>query len=50
MGYMRYDIVSDTHGYLSPALLAELEGADVIVHAGDICSPSDYRRLEEIAP
>ena len=45
----RYDIISDTHGYLSPELLAELEGADVIVHAGDICSPSDYRTLSEIA-
>ena len=32
----RYDIISDTHGYLSPELLAELEGADVIVHAGEI--------------
>ena len=47
---MRFDIVSDTHGYLSPELLEELEGADVIVHAGDICSPGDLRRLERIAP
>ncbi|OUP38032.1 YfcE family phosphodiesterase [Olsenella sp. An188] len=45
----RYDIVSDTHGYLSPELLAELAGADVIVHAGDICSPSDYLTLCGIA-
>ena len=50
MGQTRFDIVSDTHGYLSPALLKELEGADAIVHAGDICSPSDYRKLEDIAP
>ena len=47
---MRFDIVSDTHGYLSDDLLAELEGADVIVHAGDMCSYENYRRLEEIAP
>ena len=46
---MRFDIVSDTHGYLSPELLDELEGADYIVHAGDICSEGDYRRLERIA-
>ncbi len=46
----RYDIVSDTHGYLSPELLAELAGADVIVHAGDICSGADYRTLQKIAP
>ena len=50
MGLTRFDIVSDTHGYLSPELLSELAGADVIVHAGDICSPSDFRTLERIAP
>ena len=47
---MRYDIIADTHGYLSDELLHALEGADVIVHAGDICSSSDLRRLEDIAP
>ena len=50
MAKLRFDIVSDTHGYLSPALLSALDGADAIVHAGDICSPSDYRTLEDIAP
>lgn len=50
MTTQRYDIVSDTHGYLSPELLDELAGADMIVHAGDICSPSDYRTLCDIAP
>ena len=47
---MRYDIVSDTHGHLSAELLRALEGADVIVHAGDMCSPSDHRALAAIAP
>lgn len=47
---MRFDIVSDTHGHLSEELLAELRGADYIVHAGDICSDSDYWRLMRIAP
>ena len=46
---MRFDIVSDTHGFLSAELLAALEGADVIVHAGDCCSGTDFRRLERIA-
>ena len=46
----RYDIISDTHGYLTPELLDALQGADVIVHAGDICSPSDFRALQLIAP
>ena len=47
---MRFDIVSDTHGYLSEELLAALQGADHIVHAGDICSDADYRQLLRIAP
>lgn len=46
---MRYDIISDTHGFLSPDLLDALKGADVIVHAGDICSASDFRTLSNIA-
>ena len=48
MTTVRYDIISDTHGFLSKELLAQLEGADVIVHAGDICSASDYRTLSDI--
>ena len=47
---MRYDIISDTHGYLSSALLEELKGADVIVHAGDMCSVENWRELKVIAP
>ena len=47
---MRFDIISDTHGFLSPELIKQLEGADYIVHAGDICSASDYRTLKAIAP
>ncbi len=46
---MRFDIVSDTHGYLSDELLSELRGADVIVHAGDMCSESDFHTLNDIA-
>ncbi len=47
---MRFDIVSDTHGHLSQELLEALQGADCIVHAGDMCSDSDYRTLSRIAP
>ena len=46
---MRFDIVSDTHGHLSQELLKELQGADYIVHAGDICSEDDFYRLMRIA-
>ena len=50
MTVKRFDIISDTHGFLSPELLGELSGADMIVHAGDICSVSDYHALCDIAP
>jgi putative phosphoesterase len=46
---MRFDIVSDTHGHLSDYLLSELRGADYIVHAGDICSGTDFRVLARLA-
>lgn len=46
----RVDIISDTHGHLSGALLDQLEGADLIIHAGDITSESDWEHLRTIAP
>lgn len=46
----RIDIISDTHGRLSPALMAQLEGADLIVHAGDLTSEADYIELQTVAP
>lgn len=47
---MRIDIISDTHGYLSDELMRELQGADAIVHAGDMCSLTDYQVLSQLAP
>jgi putative phosphoesterase len=49
-GIMRFDIVSDTHGRLSDELLEALQGADMIMHAGDCCGYEDYRALCDIAP
>ena len=46
----RVDVVSDTHSWLSHELLESLDGADAILHAGDLCSPLDYDTLNEIAP
>lgn len=46
----RIDIVSDTHGYLAPELLRELEGCDLLIHAGDITSESNYAELEASFP
>ncbi len=45
----RIDVISDTHGHLSPELLEELKGADLILHAGDVCSSDDLTTLERIA-
>lgn len=46
----RIDIISDTHGYLSSELIKELQGADLIVHAGDIVHTQDLEELKGIAP
>lgn len=43
-------IVSDTHGYLHPALLDVLNGVDRILHAGDIGDLSIVDALEAVAP
>lgn len=41
----RVNIISDTHGYLSPELMAAIDGCDLLVHAGDITSESDWAEL-----
>ena len=46
----RVDICSDTHGTLSAELVEQLQGADLIIHAGDITSEIDFDCLEAIAP
>ena len=43
-------LVSDTHNLLRPELLAFVEGADAIVHAGDICDQIVLDTLATIAP
>lgn len=48
-GY-RIGVVSDTHGRLPNAAHRALEGADLIVHAGDICGQDILPELELIAP
>ena len=46
----RIDVLSDTHGRLSDAVFEQLEGCDLIIHAGDITSESDYFALCALAP
>ncbi len=46
----RIGVISDTHGLLRPQALAQLQGADYIVHGGDIGAPAILEQLAAIAP
>ena len=46
---MKIAILSDTHGLLRPEVLAQLEGADAILHAGDIDTPAVADCLQDYA-
>lgn len=47
---MRIGLISDTHGLLRPEALAALEGADMILHAGDVGGAEVISGLEALAP
>ena len=47
---MRVGIISDTHGLLRPEVERALEGADTIVHAGDVGRLEVLDGLKRIAP
>jgi putative phosphoesterase len=47
---MKIAIISDTHGLLRPEALAAIEGAELILHAGDIGSADILSQLAQIAP
>ncbi len=47
---MTIGILSDTHGYLHPAITEEFAGVDLILHAGDIGSEDVLNALEQLAP
>jgi putative phosphoesterase len=46
----RVGLISDTHGLLRPEAVEFLRGADLIVHAGDICDPAILEALAALAP
>jgi len=46
----RIGVISDTHGYLDPQVLAEFAGVQHIIHAGDIMDPATLEALATIAP
>jgi uncharacterized protein len=43
-------VISDTHGLLRPEALAALQGANYIIHAGDVGHPQILDQLAKIAP
>ena len=43
-------VISDTHGNLGTGTRAALQGADVILHAGDFDTPEVLDQLEKLAP
>ena len=45
-GSISIAVISDTHGFLRRSVVAELEGCQAILHAGDIIKRSD---LDELA-
>jgi putative phosphoesterase len=52
---LRVAVVSDTHAprfwkTLPPAVATQLDGVDVILHAGDVCVPSVLDELAAFAP
>ena len=47
---MRVGVISDTHGLLRPEALRALQGAEHILHAGDVGDPAILDALRAIAP
>ncbi|QTA82934.1 Phosphodiesterase, MJ0936 family [Desulfonema limicola] len=43
-------VISDTHGLLRPSVFDAFKGADMILHAGDVCGTSIIDELLKIAP
>jgi putative phosphoesterase len=46
----RIGVISDTHGLLRDEAVGRLQGCDLIIHAGDVGSPSILEELGRIAP
>ena len=47
---MLIGVISDTHGFLDPAVAGLFEGVEHILHGGDIGSSSVVAELERLAP
>ncbi|HEX6773422.1 MAG TPA: metallophosphoesterase family protein [Acidobacteriaceae bacterium] len=47
---MRIGVISDTHGLLRRAAVQSLQGAEHILHAGDVGNPAILEELRSVAP
>ena len=47
---MRIGVISDTHGLLRPEAVQALQGADHLLHIGDVGKPEILDELRKIAP
>jgi putative phosphoesterase len=47
---VKVGVVSDTHGFFDPRLAELLDGVEVILHGGDVGSPTVLGELRRIAP
>lgn len=47
---MKIGLISDTHGWLDPAIASWFEGVEMILHAGDVGRESVLDGLRQIAP
>ena len=47
---MKIGVISDTHGYLDPAVFQLFAGVEHILHGGDVGPYSLIHQLEQIAP
>jgi phosphoesterase, MJ0936 family len=47
---VRVGVISDTHGLLRPEAVEALRGSSLILHAGDVGSPTVLDQLRIIAP
>jgi uncharacterized protein len=47
---VRIGVISDTHGLLRPEAFKALQGAEHILHAGDVGDPATLDTLRAIAP
>jgi hypothetical protein len=50
MASRRVGLIADTHGLLRPEAVQALQGADLIIHAGDIGKAAVLRALQAVAP